>query len=141
MPAESQNIQVVCDATTYLSFTAVDDRAGTELTAGDANFGLGTYGDTKIGFYTVNMSNAFVKANPDAEPVKVSVKAGNTLGVTNLVSKSQVLAWATGVNNLSPGQIFTADFAVKPTINGTLKNSAGDAKLDGYAVLTFAFGV
>lgn len=138
---QSQNIEVVCDATTYLSFTAVDDRAGTELTAGDNNFGLGTYGTDNVGFYTVTMENATVKANTDADAASVSVLVGSDFGPTGVVSKSQPAAWATSTSVLAAGQIFAADFAVTPTINSVLKNSAGDASLDGYAVLTFAFGL
>lgn len=141
LDAQSQNIEVVCDATTYLSFTAVDDRAGTELTAGDNNFGLGTYESDNVGFYTVSMENATVKANTDAEATSVSVLVGSSLGSTGKISKSQPAAWATSISQLAQGQIFAADFAVTPTINGVLKNSAGDASLDGYAVLTFAFGL
>lgn len=138
---QSQNIEVVCDAATYLTFTAVDDRAGTELTAGDNNFGLGTYESDNVGFYTVTMENATVKANTDADATSVSVQVGSDFGPTGTVSKSQPVVWATGVDTLAQGQIFAADFAVTPTINGVLKNSTGDASLDGYAVLTFAFGL
>ena len=141
LDAQSQNIEVVCDATTYLSFTAVDDRAGTELTTGDNNFGLGTYESANVGFYTVTMENATVKANPDADATSVSVLVGSDFGTTGVISKAQAAAWATSTNQLAQGQIFAADFAVKPTINSVLKNSAGDASLDGYAVLTFAFGL
>lgn len=142
LDAQSKNIEVVCDATTYLTFTAVDDRAGTELTAGDNNFGLGTYNtDTQVGYYTISMANATVKANSDANATNVSVLVGSDFGPTGVVSKSQPTAWATGVSTLAQGQIFAADFAVTPTINGALKSSAGDASLNGYAVLTFAFGL
>ncbi|WP_140187733.1 fimbrial protein [Providencia stuartii] len=141
LDAQSQNIEVVCNATTYLTFTAVDDRAGTELTPGDNNFGLGTYESDNVGFYTVTMENATVKANTDADATSVSVLVGSDLGSTGIVSKSQPAGWATAVNTLAQGQIFAADFAVTPTINSVLKNSAGDASLDGYAVLTFAFGL
>lgn len=139
---QSQNIEVVCDATTYLTFTSVDQRAGSELTAGDNNFGLGTYNtDTKIGFYTITMGNATVKANADATATSVGIVSGSSYTNSALVNKTQPLGWATSQSQLAAGQIFAADFAVTPTINSVMKNSAGDASLDGHAVLTFAFGL
>lgn len=142
LPEQSQNIEVVCDAATYLTFTAADERAGTELTTGANNFGLGTYDDdTKIGFYTVTMSNAKVKANPDADETSVSVLTGTTQSATGVVNKTLVSGWSTSATQLAAGQIFSADFAVKPTINAVMKNSAGDAQLDGLSTLTFAFGL
>lgn len=141
LDAQSQNIEVVCDATTYLSFTAQDGRMGSELIEGDNNFGLGNYESDNVGFYTVTMENATVKANPDANATSVSVQVGSDFGPTGIVSKTQAAAWATGVGTLAQGQIFAADFAVTPTINSKMKNTSGEVSLDGYAVLTFAFGL
>jgi len=139
---QSQNIEVVCDAATYLTFTATDERAGTELTTGNNNFGLGTYDtDTNIGFYTVRMENATVKANAEASATDVGVLSGTTYAVTGLVNKTQLSGWATSASQLAAGQIFAADFSVTPTINSVMKNSTGDAELDGLTVLTFAFGL
>lgn len=141
--AQSQPIEVICDATTYLTFTATDSKAGTELTAGNSNFGLGEYGEekTKIGFYQVTMQNAKVKADAEAEEKTVGVLNGTSYATTGVVDKTKAMGWATAANTLAAGQIFSADFAVKPTINGEMKNSAGDAELDGHAVLAFAFGL
>ncbi|MDT1067775.1 fimbrial protein [Providencia stuartii] len=140
--AESKNIEVVCDATTILTFTAVDDRSATVLTPGDNNFGLGSTSDSvNIGFYTVTMENATVKENANAKATSVSVLVGSDFGSTGTVSKTETAGWATAPDKLAQGQIFAADFTVTPTINGDLKNSAGDVSLDGYAVLTFAFGL
>ncbi|WP_447875458.1 fimbrial protein [Serratia fonticola] len=142
MEAQSQNIQVVCDATTYLAFNATDERAGTELTTGNTNFGLGLYGDdTKVGFYKVTMKNATVKADENATDKSVGVRVGNTYGTSGVVDKTQTVAWATDINTLAAGQVFAADFSVVPTLNAAMKNSDGTAQLDGHAVLTFAFGV
>lgn len=142
LDAKSQNIEVICDATTYLTFSSADDRTGSELTAGNNNFGLGTYDtNTKIGFYTVKMENATVKANTSADATSVGVVSGSNYATSALVDKTQKLGWATSASQLAAGQIFAADFAVTPTINGAMKNSSGDAQLDGFAVLTFAFGV
>lgn len=141
LDAQSETIEVVCDATTILTFTAEDNRAGTELTPGDNNFGLGTSDSGDIGFYTVTMENATVKENANAKATSVSVQVGSDFGPTGTVSKSETAGWATDPNKWAQGQIFAADFTVTPTINKDLKSSAGDVSLDGYAVLTFAFGL
>ena len=141
LDGKSQNIEVVCDATTYLTFTSTDERAGTELTTGNNNFGLGTDGTDKIGFYTISMENATVKENSDATATKVGVVSGTNYATSALVNKTQALGWATSKTQLAPGQIFAADFVVTPTINSVMKASSGDAKLDGFTVLTFAFGL
>lgn len=141
LDAQSKNIEVVCDATTILTFTAEDLRSGTELTPGDNNFGLGTSESVNIGFYTVTMENATVKENANAKATSVSVLVGSDFGSTGTVSKTETAGWATAPDKLAQGQIFAADFTVTPTINKDLKSSASDVSLDGYAVLTFAFGL
>ena len=138
---QSQNIQVVCDASTYLSFNATDERAGTELTAGDTHFGLGTYGTDNVGYYQVTMQNATVSADAQSTAKSVGVQVGSTYATTGKIDKSNPVSWATAQDNLAAGQIFAADFAVTPTLNSVLKNSDGSAALDGHAVLAFAFGV
>lgn len=142
LPEQAQTIEVICDASTYLTFTSEDNRAGTELTTAANNYGLGIYGDdTKIGFYTVTMKNASVKANPDASATSVGVLSGTNYATTGTVGQTLKYGWATSATLLAAGQIFTADFAVKPTINAVMKNSTGDAELDGLATLTFEFGL
>ena len=142
MAPQSQNIQVVCDAQTYLAFNATDERAGTELTAGNTNFGLGLYGDdTKVGFYKVTMENATVKANESAADTSVGVLVGSTYATSGVIDKTQTVSWATDKDILAAAQVFAADFAVQPTLNADMKSSDGTAQLDGHAVLTFAFGV
>ena len=146
----SHNITVTCDARTYLAFVPTDDRSGTELEANAANFGLGTYQtkdkdgepvDTKIGFYGITMKNATVKPTADAEEAKVSVYYNGSVSSTQGLQKEKVFAWAKASNDFSAGEIFAADFEVTPTINSELKNSDGDAKLDGLATLAFQFGI
>lgn len=141
MAADSQNIKVVCDATTYLSFTASDERTGTELVAGANNFGLGKHGDDNVGFYNVVMKNAKVKANEAATEVSVGVQSGSNYATTGTLNKTMNFSWASAAGAYSSGQIFSADFEVTPTLNSVLKNSDGTAQLDGHAVLAFAFGV
>lgn len=149
---QSKNIVVTCDAKTYLAFTPTDNRAGTEKKEGDSYFGLGSYKmavdgkeavDTKVGYYTVSMKNATVKEDLTSEEKKVYVmdsRYGRSTSKT--LVKNDSLGWArSNANDYADGQVFAADFEVTPTINSALKNSDGDAKLDGLATLTFQFGI
>ncbi|MCW2256061.1 type 1 fimbria pilin [Providencia alcalifaciens] len=143
LDAKTQPIEVVCDATTYLTFDASDSRDGTALTTGDTNFGLGTYGEDslKVGFFNITMQNATVKADAEATANAVGVLNGTAYAISGVVDKTKKMGWGTAANTPSAGQIFVADFAVKPTINSEMKNTAGDATLDGHAVLAFTFGL
>ncbi|QZY66543.1 fimbrial protein (plasmid) [Providencia rettgeri] len=143
LDAKAQSIEVVCDATTYLTFDASDSRDGTALTPGNTHFGLGTYGEDnlKVGLFTITMQNATVKADIDAAPKTVGVLNGTAYAANGVVDKTKKMGWGTAANTPTAGQIFAADFAVKPTINGEMKNTSGDAKLDGHAVLAFTFAL
>lgn len=142
---QTKNIQVVCDAVTYLAFTAVDDRVGTEMTIGNNNFGLGEHDmngtNTKIGYYTVTMKNATTQQSSDSAVVNVGVRIGTTHATTGLLNKEQSTAWSISSTALASAQVFSADFEVKPTINSAMKNSDDDAELDGHAILAFKFGL
>ncbi|MEY0232256.1 fimbrial protein [Providencia manganoxydans] len=141
LEAESQPITVTCDATTYLTFDATDQRDGTASVPGDKNFGLNKYNTDNVGYYTITMENAKVQANENAAVKDVGVLIGASYASSGVVDKTQKTAWATSSAVLAQGQIFSADFTVTPTIDSKMKNSAGDAKLDGYAVLAFGFGL
>ncbi|HEK1719848.1 TPA: fimbrial protein [Proteus mirabilis] len=149
---QSKKIVVTCDAKTYLAFIPTDNRAGTENKEGETYFGLGNYKmkgdgeesvDAKIGYYTVLMQNATVKEDLDSEEKKANVintRKGSTISLTLIKNESFGWSLRNSAEYVS-GQVFAADFEVKPTINSVLKNSDGDAKLDGLATLTFQFGI
>lgn len=145
LDAKAEPIEIVCDATTYLTFDATDNRDGTALTESTTTFGLGAYGEgagsKKVGSYTITMQDATVKADADATAIDVGVLNGTTYATTGIVDKTKRMGWANSASSLAAGQIFAANFAVKPTINGDMKNTAGDATLDGHAVLAFSFGL
>ena len=146
MDAQEKNIEIVCDATTYLAFDIADERAASVLKTGANNFGLGLYGDdTKVGFYTVTMQNAKIKATPEAAATTAYVKVGTGNGLTSsLLNNTMKTLWVNTTGTTAApvaAQVFSADFSVKPTLNGVLKNSDGTAKLDGHAVMTFSFGM
>jgi type 1 fimbria pilin len=139
---QSQPIQVVCDATTYLTFNAADMREGSELVSTDINFGLGqTNDELNIGFYKVTMENATVQTDESADAKSVGVQVGPTYATTGVIDKTQLMSWATAKDAPAAGRVFTADFAVQPTLSGAMKNNEEPAQLDGHAVLTFSFGV
>lgn len=143
LDSKAQPIEVICDATTYLTFGASDSRDGTELTTGDNNFGLGTYGEDnlKVGYFNITMRNATVKADAEGTIRSVGVLRGTGYASTGTVSKTLKMGWATAANTPVAGQIFAADFAVTPVINSAMKDTDGDAKLDGHAILAFTFGL
>lgn len=145
LDAKAQPIEVVCDAATYLTFDATDNRDGTALTPSNTNFGLGSYGEDasskKVGSYTITMQGATIKADTNATAKSVGVINGTAYATTGVVDKTKKMGWGTAANTPVAAQIFAADFAVKPTINGEMKSTAGDAKLDGHAVLAFSFGL
>ena len=129
---QSKNIVVTCDAKTYLGL-------GSYKMAVDGKEAV----DTKVGYYTVSMKNATVKEDLTSEEKKVYVmdsRYGRSTSKT--LVKNDSLGWArSNANDYADGQVFAADFEVTPTINSALKNSDGDAKLDGLATLTFQFGI
>ncbi|MEY1388707.1 fimbrial protein [Providencia stuartii] len=145
LDGETKRIEIVCDAATYLNFIAKDNRSDSVINPGDIFFGLGKYGadnSQNIGVYTITMSNATVKGNSDEGAKKVSVLAAGGSAVPELlISQSKKTAWAETSTKLASGQIFAADFEVKPMFYGEVKESAGDVSLDGSATLSFGFGI
>ena len=142
LDAKTNNIEVVCDASTYLTFSSTDNRASSVLTAGVYNFGLGLFDtDKKVGFYTITMKNATVKQDASSAAQTVGVSNGTSYATSLSVDKTKKMAWATAASTLKAGQIFAADFDVKPTLSSELKTSSGDAQLDGHATLAFAFSL
>lgn len=138
-----KNIEVVCDAKTYLAFDISDERTSSVLIAGATNFGLGLYGEsTNVGFYTVTASNMTTKDTPESIAKTAYLQIGNAALVARpTLNHTLKSSWVTTKDILASGTVFSADLAVKPTLNGVLKNSDGTAKLDGHAILTFSFGL
>ncbi|EJD6048653.1 fimbrial protein [Providencia rettgeri] len=142
LDAKTNNIEVVCDASTYLTFSSTDNRASSVLTAGVYNFGLGLFDtDKKVGYYTITMKNATVKQDASSTAQTVGVSNGTSYASSLAVDKTKKMAWATSASTLRAGQIFSADIDVRPILSADLKTSSGDANLDGYATLAFAFSL
>ncbi|AXO18067.1 TPA: fimbrial protein [Providencia stuartii] len=142
---QKKRIEIVCDATTYLSFEAKDNRIDSVSSEqGHILFGLGTYGtDNKenIGAYSITMSNATVKANSEEADKNVLISTGNTVKSEISVEQSKKIAWAETSKKLAAGKIFAADFEVYAVLNIIRTNNIEDISLDGSATLSFGFGI
>ncbi|EEB47760.1 hypothetical protein PROVALCAL_00355 [Providencia alcalifaciens DSM 30120] len=98
LDAKTNNIEVVCDASTYLTFSSTDNRASSVLTAGVYNFGLGLFDtDKKVGFYTITMKNATVKQDASSAAQTVGVSNGTSYATSLSVDKTKKI----GVGNSS----------------------------------------
>lgn len=140
----AKTISVNCDADTNLAFTITDNRAGTELSESNQYFGLGTWGSTKVGFYTITMKGAQWQASTDDGPTNAGVRIGSAASVANgVLNKAQVMAWTSSIGgtDLALASTFTANLEIKPSLNNALKASDGTATLDGHATLAFTFGI
>lgn len=154
LAGQSKNIVISCDSSTYLAFVATDNRLGTQSQESEAFFGLGHYQfknkdtneentEAKVGYYTINISNAAVKKENESKFEKAYIKSthSSTALPNTLIYKQSEYGWASPSNTYAVGNSFTADFEVKPVIDSKMKKSEGDAELDGLATLTFQFGI
>lgn len=146
LTAQTKNIQVVCDAITYLAFDTTDNRAGSELdVTKNFYFGLGVYDmdgtETKIGYYHAFIGDATVQNDPEAEVVDIGFITSGDYAKHIRINKVENIAWAISPSSLASGKIFSANLTVVPVINSQMKNSSGGVTLDGHAILAFKFGL
>ncbi|MEY0399800.1 fimbrial protein, partial [Providencia rettgeri] len=112
------------------------------LTAAVYNFRLGLFDtDKKVGNYTITMKNATVKQDASSTAQTVGVSNGTSYASSLAVDKTKKMAWATSASTLRAGQIFSTDIAGRPILSADRTTSSGDANLDGYATLAFAFSL
>lgn len=135
---------VTCDAETYLTFNAIDNRADTVSTLGVGHYGLGPVNGTgKIGFYKVIMKNATV------DGVKTNVFSSNSstfnaLSSVPLNTSNRAHGWASGNSVQKSGLAFTAELEVTPTLGSvTMMNGpiTDHTVVDGSMSLNFSFGI
>ncbi|AFH92622.1 DUF1120 domain-containing protein [Providencia stuartii] len=142
---KKKRIEIVCDATTYLSFEAKDNRIDSVSSEqGRILFGLGKYGadnSQNIGVYTITMSNATVKENSEEADKNVLILSGNTAKLKTDVNQLKKIAWAETSTKLAAGKIFAADFEVYAVLDIIRTNNIEDISLDGSATLSFGFGI
>lgn len=138
--------QVECEAETYLSFTIVDNRAGTASLTSNTAFGLGNVNGTgKLGYYTMVMNTNWVDGT---SVMTYSTPKGSTLftasSVPTSVDKTKVMGYARANNVQVSGKKFVTDLKITPFLasskdmGGPLSDSV---KLDGSATLNFAYGL
>lgn len=143
----TNNIEVICDATTYLGFTVIDHREGSSSTIVDGPnslyYGLGFFGENKkIGYYITTMKNATVKQDISSASEKVYItKPGAMYQSSMPLQKNTKYVFGTSTINFKSGKVFNADIEIKPTISPEFKSSWSDESLDGYATLAFSFSL
>lgn len=138
------NIEVICDATTYLGFTVIDHRQDSSIYPGPSTLyhGLGFFDkDKKIGYYVMTMKNATVKQNISSASESVSIVQPGIVQKSMPLTNNGRYAFGSSSTSLKSGMIFNADIEVKPTISSQFKSSWSDESLDGYATLAFSFSL
>ena len=135
---------VTCDATTYLNFTPLDNRAPSRSVVAATTFGLGNVNtDGKIGYFTAEVKNAKVDA------VDSSLFTSNTTTFTPAATAKMTAGtrtgWATtAANTQVAGKVFTADITVSPVLasSADMKGAITDtADIDGSVTLNFSYGI
>ncbi|CNE69596.1 beta-fimbriae major subunit [Yersinia rohdei] len=145
LPKMSKSWTIICDASTYLNVTPIDNRAATaSSTETKARFGLGSInGNGKIGFYWVALSNAKVDNQP-SNLYYTSTNAFTSVGTSANLWSGSITGWASAANTQTAGKVFSADFEVEPVLAGVtdMKGTiTEDIKIDGSLTMNFAFGI
>jgi hypothetical protein len=146
LAAISQPWTVTCDAATYLTFGAVDNRATSASSTATGSFGLGNVNGTgKLGYYTVTMNT------PTVDGAAAYTYYTNEKTITGAAASARVYGgaykngWtASGTNTQKAGSVFGANLSVTPTLAGTTTMNGtvtDDTSLDGSLTLNFAFGL
>lgn len=135
-----------CDAETYLSFTAEDNREGSSSVSGSTYFGLGNVnGAGKLGYFQMKMHDATVDNKGLTSLYSTSKGSTSFSAVKEItVDKNRVMGWAKSSSVQESGKRFVAALTLTPVLasskdmNGPLTDSV---KLDGSALLNFAYGL
>lgn len=139
-------ITASCDAATYLSFTAEDNREGSSSINGSTYFGLGNVNGTgKLGYYQMEMYSAVVDMNGPSM-LYSAPKGSTSFSATSKITldKNRVMGWAKSSNVQNSGKHFVAALDLIPVLasstdmNGPVTDSV---KLDGSALLNFTYGL
>lgn len=142
----SLSISADCEATTYLSFTAEDNREGSSAVSGSTYFGLGNVNGTgKLGYYQMKMYDAVTDSIGQSK-LYSTPKGSTSFSATDgiILDKNNVMGWAKSSGVQSSGKRFHATIDLVPVLassrdmNGPLTDSV---KLDGSAVLNFTYGL
>lgn len=146
--ASVKSLVVSCDASTYLTFTAVDNRDGTASATNSTYFGLGNVnGSGKLGYYQIQLLEPSIDGRGTNNSIRLfsAAKGASTItGATSVfVDKNKVTGWS-GPNALEGGKVFAADMRVLPVLASSASMGGPiteTTKLDGSATLNFAYGL
>jgi hypothetical protein len=139
----TQNWDINCSGSTYLTFKVIDNEAASASAVSVLNFGLGNVNGTgKIGYYQVIMSQ------PTVDGAASSVFASNDKTITsaatiNAYSGAYSMGWSSGTA-LKAGKDFGVAMKVSPYLAGTTTMNGpitSDTNLHGSLTLNFAFGL
>ncbi|OVZ83711.1 DUF1120 domain-containing protein [Yersinia kristensenii] len=145
LPTMTKTWTISCDATTYLSYTSIDNRlTSVSDTSTTRNHGLGNINGTgKIGFYTATLSNPRVDGNSTSMYYRLSTGAATAGTSLYLVDR-----YYYGFSNASAvaiaGKSFSTDITIAPTLAGTTTMNGPiteDANIDGSMTMNFSFGI
>ena len=159
---QTQKWDVDCgEGQTYVSFKPTDLKSGTASLAGGTNMGLDRFADrpgSKIGYYTVTMSNAVV------DGVEKSVLVNDTdntvlhrgswnIDVTHRsgvyswgTRNTESLSWIPANGNVQLGSHFEMDMTVKPRLaSKSVIAGGGDiteaVEMNGAMLFVYSFGI
>lgn len=150
LSTQTQTWTVDCgSATTYLGFRIIDNQASSESAAANTNFGLGKvlgHADSKIGYFTVALSNARVDGTARNILRALPGAANGTAAPTAALDKTLSHTWASGTTAAVPlaGKLFLVDMAVTGNLaNATLRNApiSEGTPINGNLTINYSFGL
>lgn len=153
LPKQTKTWSITCDAGTYLTYRAYDNRGDSSAGGYTTHFGLGKVNEEsatkfgKIGYYEVRM----LEGRVDGVGTRVYIDDNNdgNFAVYPMVlvdgnNGRMRMGWASGNNSALIGKKFEMDLEVTPVLaSQTMMNGAitGDVTLDGSLTLQFAYGL
>jgi hypothetical protein len=135
---------MTCDAETYLTVDAVDNRAQTNSNPSVNTFGMGMVNTTgKIGFYLLYVKQLTVDSKPAAFLDRILNGSGES-GYFPLL-RGRPAAWSTSDgSSVQSGKVFAADIGVVARLDSREKMNGpivDNAPIDGSTTLNFAYGI
>jgi hypothetical protein len=148
LDAKTKNWVISCDGTTYVTFTAVDNRDGSASQENFQLFGLGHVradNTGKLGYYRVRLTDAKVDgvaARPFHAMSNLIISPEDV--ATLAKDPSYRFGWADNNRQMIAGRQFEMAFRVEPVLAGSeaMGGPLVEAvNLDGMATINFAFGL
>ena len=150
LSTKTQRWSVDCgEASTYMAFQIIDNRADTVSSTGNNNFGLGSVPGvegSKIGYYTVTLGEAKIN---DAAAFTLKGSVGGSTGTgaaSTSADKTQSHSWTDGTGSRAPFAGSKFDMAM--SVTGYIANATTmgtpiteSIPLDGHLTLNYSFGL